>query len=178
MDLVIRAHINQKIAGSISGFKNIFKRDVEVTVSRYLDKQLIVFLHVDSQKEALLELVDILDKEKKLRDKEEFLNAVLDREKIVSTGVGLGLAIPHAKLDGYQDFFIAVGIQVKKGIEWKALDNAPVRLIFMIGGPGTKQTEYLKILSSLTLAIKNEERRKKLLKAKTAQEVIELFQGC
>jgi nitrogen PTS system EIIA component len=54
----------------------------------------------------------------------------------------------------------------------------PVRLVFMIGGPDNKQTEYLKILSHLTMAIKNEERRKKLMKAYNAQEVIELFAGC
>ena len=74
--------------------------------------------------------------------------------------------------------FIVIGIQSKRGIEWNALDGAPVRLIFMIGGPENKQTEYLKILSHLTMAIKDEERRKKIIKATKAREVIDLFEGC
>ncbi len=81
-------------------------------------------------------------------------------------------------LQGYDEFFIAIGVQTKKGIEWNALDGSPVRLIFMIGGPENKQTEYLKILSHLTMAIKNEERRKKLLKTYDAKDVIGLFAGC
>ena len=62
------------------------------------------------------------------------------------TGIGIGVAIPHAKLEGYSDFFIAIGVQKKKGIDWNALDGSDVKLIFMIGGPENKQTEYLKIL--------------------------------
>ena len=70
------------------------------------------------------------------------------REKIVSTGIGMGVAIPHAKLPSFDRFFLAVGLQkVKDGIDWDALDGAPVRLIFMIGGPANQQTDYLKILS-------------------------------
>jgi PTS system nitrogen regulatory IIA component len=71
-----------------------------------------------------------------------------------------------------------IGIQRGRGIDWDAIDGSPVRLIFMIGGPENKQTEYLKILSHLTMAIKDEERRKKLLKAENAKDVIDLFQGC
>lgn len=149
-----------------------------MTISNYLDPRLISFLDVNARDDAIDELVSALEKSDKLKDRNAFYAAILDREKIVSTGIGLGVAIPHAKLKEYSDFFIAIGIQRTRGIEWNALDGGPVRLIFMIGGPEDRQTEYLKILSHLTLAIKNEERRKKLLKAKTPQEVIELFQGC
>jgi PTS system nitrogen regulatory IIA component len=119
-----------------------------------------------------------LEKAGKIKHRDAFYHAILEREKIVSTGIGLGVAVPHAKLEGYQEFFIAIGIQKKKGIEWNALDGAPVKLIFMIGGPENRQTEYLKILSHLTMAIKNEERRKKILKAVSPSDVIELFAGC
>lgn len=149
-----------------------------MAISDYLDDRLVAFLNVESRNSALEALVDLLDSAGKLRDKESFYRAILEREKIVSTGIGMGVAIPHAKLEGYEDFFIAIGIQNKKGIEWNALDGSPVRFVFMIGGPEHKQTEYLKILSHLTMAIKNEDRRKKLLKAATPKEVIELFEGC
>jgi PTS system nitrogen regulatory IIA component len=148
-----------------------------MTIEKYLNPRLVKFLNASTRDEALEMLVELLDKEKKLLDKKRYHRALLEREKIVSTGVGMGVAIPHAKLEEYQDFFIAIGIQEKPGLEWNALDGGMVRLIFMIGGPDNKQTEYLHILSKLTMAIKDEERRKKLLKAKTVEEVISLFKG-
>ena len=176
--MAILARINHQIAVSIGDLRKFFKKGEKVTISNYLDDLLVSFFDFDDRNAALEELVNVLDDAGKLLDKQTFYKAILEREKIVSTGIGMGVAIPHAKLDGYKDFFIAVGIQNKPGIEWNALDGQPVRLIFMIGGPENKQTEYLKILSRLTMAVKDEERRKKLLKAKTSQEVITLFEGC
>ena len=178
MGLAILARINHQIALSIADLRKIFKKGDIVTISNYLDARLISFLDVSARDDAIDQLVSSLERSNKLQDSTGFYHAILEREKIVSTGIGLGVAIPHAKLKGYPDFFIAVGIQKKEGIEWNALDGGLVRLIFLIGGPEDKQTEYLKILSHLTMAIKNEERRKKLLKAKTPKEVIDLFQGC
>jgi PTS system nitrogen regulatory IIA component len=176
--LAILARINHQIVDSITDLKKLFKKGESVAISNYLDERLVLFLNADTRDEALDQLVDLLAKAGKLKDSRVFHDAILEREKIVSTGIGLGVAIPHAKLHGYDKFFIAIGIQTKKGIEWNALDNSPVRLIFMIGGPENKQTEYLKILSHLTMAIKNEERRKKLLKTYDAKDVIALFAGC
>ncbi|NDD58877.1 MAG: PTS sugar transporter subunit IIA [Chlamydiae bacterium] len=149
-----------------------------MTISKFLDEKLIVFLEETSRDAAISRLIEVLDSAGKLLDKEKFHAAILDREKIVSTGIGIGVAIPHAKLEGYNDFFIAVGIQKKKGLDWNALDGADVRIIFMIGGPDNKQTEYLKILSQLTQSIRDEERRKKMLKANSTNQILDLFEGC
>lgn len=176
--MAILARINHQIAMSLGDLKKLFKKGDCVAISNYLDERLILFLNADSRDEALDQMIAILEKAGKLKNPVCFHDAILEREKIVSTGIGLGVAIPHAKLQGYDDFFIAVGIQASKGIEWHALDGVPVRLIFMIGGPENKQTEYLRILSHLTMAIKNEERRKKLLKTYDARDVIALFAGC
>ncbi len=152
------------------------KKQKAIKLSNYLDSSTIVFLEANDRDEALLDLVNVLDNSHKLPDKQAFLQAIHNREKIVSTGIGMGVAVPHAKLDTFEDFFIAVGIQIKeKGIEWDALDGFPVRLIFMIGGPEHKQTKYLQILSNLTGLIKNEDKRKKLLRARSPQEVIHIF---
>ena len=147
-------------------------------ISKYLDERLVVFLDEESRETVIGRLVDLLHKEGRLQDKEKFLFSILERERIVSTGIGIGVAIPHAKISGNAGFFVAIGIQKKRGIDWKALDGSLVHLIFMIGGPDNKQTEYLKILSNLTQSIKDEQRRKMLLKCNTAKEVIDLFTGC
>lgn len=161
-----------------SDLKKLFKKGADVAIQSYLDERLVLFLEASSRDEALDQLIRALEGAGRIKDLPQFIQAISDREKIVSTGVGLGVAIPHAKLKGYPDFFIAVGILKKQGLDWNALDGCAVRLIFLIGGPDNKQTEYLKILSHLTIAIKNEERRKKVLKATSPQEVIALFAGC
>lgn len=147
-----------------------------VAIEKYLSEDLITTLQVDERDQALRVLVDRLDAQGKLKDKEAFYTAILDREKIVSTGIGMGVAVPHAKLPNYETFFIAVGMH-PKGIPWDALDGVPVRLVFMIGGPDDKQTEYLQLLSRLTLAIKDEQRRKKMLQLTEPKEMMALFRG-
>lgn len=143
-------------------------------ISKYISPELVVFLDVESRDESLSQLVDAIVAARKLEKREPFYTAIIEREKIVSTGIGMGVAIPHAKLPGFDHFFIAIGI-LQKPVEWDALDGAPVRLIFMIGGPDDKQTEYLQILSTLTQFIKDEEKRKNLLNLHDRKTIIELF---
>jgi PTS system nitrogen regulatory IIA component len=88
----------------------------------------------------------------------------------------MGVAIPHAKLPSYNQFFVALAV-LQKPVEWHSLDGAPVRIVFMIGGPDDKQTEYLQILSALTRAIKEDETRKKLLSLQEPSAMIELFES-
>lgn len=144
-------------------------------ISDYLDSQLILFLDEPSRDEAIDRLIDLLDEEEKLGDKDIFRQAIFSREQIVSTGIGMGVAVPHAKLKEFSNFFIAIGIQRKKGLDWNALDKVPVRLVFMIGGPDNKQTEYLQILSLLTSAIRDVDLRKQLLNAQSQEEALDLF---
>lgn len=150
------------------------KKDV-VKVSDYLDEDLIFFVEEKKRDDLLYKLVSHLHEKKKLKNKEPFYKAILEREKIVSTGIGMGVAIPHAKLKEVPEFFIAVGIQ-KEGVEWNALDDKPVQLVFMIAGPDNRQTEYIQILSSLTYALKQEGVKEKILQAKSPSQVLSLLQ--
>jgi len=146
-----------------------------INISKYLDARLVAFMDVDTRDEALNALVDMVHRADLIADKEAFYEAIIDREKIVSTGIGMGVAIPHAKLPAFDHFFVAIGV-LHKGIEWNALDHAPVRIIFMIGGPDDKQTEYLQILSSLTVMLKDEQRRKKMLTLNSGEAILALFE--
>ncbi|MBJ7449383.1 MAG: PTS sugar transporter subunit IIA [Parachlamydiales bacterium] len=141
----------------------------------YLNEELIVSLDVATREEAISSMVALLANKGYLTDQTAFYQAVLDREKLVSTGIGMGVALPHAKLSDYDDFFITIAI-LKHGINWDAQDGAPVRLVFMIGGPDDKQTLYLQILSRLTYALKDEARRKKMLQFTSSRDIIALFE--
>lgn len=143
-------------------------------ISQYIDDRLVTFLQATTRDEALDDMVALLAETGKLPDRTAFHQAIRDREQLVSTGIGMGVAIPHAKLPGYLDFFIAIAV-LQKGVDWKALDGAPVRLVIMIGGPDDRQTEYLQILSNLTQVIKDEEIRKKVLTANSKEAIIQAF---
>jgi PTS system nitrogen regulatory IIA component len=144
-------------------------------ISTYLQVPLIAFLDAENRNDAINALIDLLAHSGVIEKREEFRQAIFEREALVSTGIGMGVAVPHAKLESFQDFFIAVGIQQKKGIEWDAIDQAPVRLIFLIGGPNNRQTEYLQILSCLTAAIKDQNLRKELMLAENAEQALKVF---
>lgn len=143
-------------------------------ISEYLDPNLVFFLDDSLRDQVLRSMIDRIDQADLLENKKTFLSAIIDREKIVTTGIGMKVAIPHAKLPGYETFFIAIA-KLKEEVEWGSLDEVPVRLVFMVGGPDDKQTEYLQILSSLTRTLKNESLRKQLIEAKTTEEIIDLL---
>jgi len=145
-----------------------------IKITDYLDPRLVAFLDVDTRDEAIQTLVTMIHQTGRLQDKYAFYEAIIEREKIVSTGIGMGAAIPHAKLTSYNDFFIAIGV-LRKGLDWNALDGSPVRIIFLIGGPDDKQTEYLQILSKLTHLIKDDQIRKKMLTLNSPEDMIKLF---
>lgn len=145
-------------------------------ISKYLDPKLVSFISAENRDEALNAIVNNLYEQGIVEDKNIFYHAILEREKVVSTGIGMGVAIPHAKLGIYNDFFIGIGI-LQKGVDWNSFDGSPVRIIFMIGGPDDKQTEYLQILSGLTTAIKDETKRRKMLTLNSAEAILALFKG-
>ncbi|MGE0197622.1 MAG: PTS sugar transporter subunit IIA [Simkaniaceae bacterium] len=157
---------------------HLFKKGENVTLSEFIQDGVVCFLDASSRDEALHQLVDALGDTGEIQDRDRFYDAIVKREQVASTGVGMGVAIPHAKLKDFNHFFLAIGVQKgKEGIKWDALDKAPpVRLIFMIGGPDNKQNEYLKILSDLTKAIKDEDRRKNILNAESREQVVGLFE--
>jgi PTS system nitrogen regulatory IIA component len=153
----------------------LLKRGDQSVLASHLEE--LTLLTTNDRDEALGALVDLLVQRGRLHDGPLFYDAILKREEIVSTGIGMGVAIPHAKLDCFSEFFISVGIHQGEGIEWDALDGAPVRLIFLIGGPADAQSDYLAILSHLTAAIKDADVRSAMLQATTVDDLRLLFNG-
>ena len=147
-----------------------------ICVADYIDDKAILFLDESTKEDVLKELVDLLGSIHTLKAPEQFYQALINREQLVSTAIGMGVAIPHAKLPIYPEFFIAVAI-VHKGIEWNAIDDALVRLVFLIGGPDNRPTDYLKILSSITSAMRDESLRRRLLTAGSATAAAALIKS-
>lgn len=139
-----------------------------------LNKKSVIFLDESSRDKAIEKLVDHLDETCHIEHKQEFFKAVLEREEVASTGIGMGIAIPHAKLDVYDEFFMTIGI-LSNGVSWNAMDQMPVKVIFLLGGPDDKQTHYLKLLSQLTFFLRDEEKRAQLFKLTHSEEILDIF---
>lgn len=136
----------------------------------------VAFLETTDKDATLNELIHLMDNSENILDKEKFREAVFQREQIVSTGIGLGMAIPHVKIKEVADITIGIGI-VRKGIDWNAIDNKPVHVVFLIAASDEQHEKYLRILAKIVLVMKNQSRREKLLKAESAEEVISLFEN-
>jgi nitrogen PTS system EIIA component len=149
----------------------------EIVLKDYIKKPHVFFIDAKSRDEAIRELISGLTSCGTCLDGEAFYQATMQRESIVSTGIGVGIAIPHAKYDGCTDFFIAVGIHKGPGIPWDAIDGLDVKLIFLIGGPKHLHKEYLVLLSQLTKTIKDEKTRQKLIRSNSAEEVMHALNG-
>jgi mannitol/fructose-specific phosphotransferase system IIA component (Ntr-type) len=100
--------------------------------------------------------------------------AVKERESIMSTGVGKGLAIPHAKVPGLDSNFAAFAL-LENGIEYSSIDNAPVQLVFLIVGPATHNSEHIKMLSRISRLMNNDDFREKLYECSDEEAIIEAF---
>ena len=127
--------------------------------------------------EVLSEMVHVLSKSLGVAiHPDELLKAILGREAKISTGVGVGIAIPHARLASVQEFALAIG-RCKNGVAYESLDEGPVTLIFMIASPAQQYALYLNIHAKIALLMSNEEFRDKLIAAKDSDEIYRLMKG-
>jgi nitrogen PTS system EIIA component len=141
-----------------------------IDLTDHLPAARVVDLVADTKAAALEELVRTLGGAPEVRDVDGLLAAVLEREDIVSTGVGLGLAVPHAKIDSVTDFVLAYGRSCS-GIPFDSLDDAPVRHIVLIAGPSNQQQRYLQFLATVMLKLKQSGVRDALEAASGATEM-------
>jgi mannitol/fructose-specific phosphotransferase system IIA component (Ntr-type) len=112
---------------------------------------------------VLKELVDFLV-ERCGGDAAQVLAAVRDREAVLSTGIGFGIAIPHAKSPSVTDLCLVAGVSAQP-IPFDALDNEPVRLFFLLVGPETAAGMHVKVLSRIARVVRRETVREALLQA-------------
>lgn len=126
--------------------------------------------------EIINELIDVFKEDERVVNIESMRDAVHEREKIMSTGVGKGFAIPHAKTNSVNDIVAAFG-KLDEPIDFQALDGQPVNLIFLLVGKENLVGPHIKLLSRISRMMNKEEFRESLLKAQTAEEMYNLFEN-
>jgi len=150
---------------------------VKVSISEVLRPELMKFgMEATDKKQAILELAELMWKHGFIEDLQGLVDATMEREAEYSTGIGMGVGIPHAKSAVVKQPVVAFG-KSNKGIEFDSFDGEPVYLVFLIAVPEKSDKEHLNILSTLSRALMHEEVRDALMRAITPEEVISAFQG-
>ncbi len=145
-------------------------------LSNLLSPELIKIPLESKDKEGVIrEMVDVLSKNGKVIDPEAVLEAVLEREKVMSTGVGQGIAIPHGKTESVTGVVAALGIS-RDDIDFQAIDEQPVHIVFLLLAPPYETGLHLKALSRVSRLLSKEEFREKLLQASNAEEAMRFIQ--
>jgi len=128
----------------------------------------------DEKGEIINELIDLYRESDKVNDLEKVRTAIHDREKIMSTGVGKGFAIPHGKTNAVNEVIAAFG-KTADDIDYEALDGEPVHLIFLLVGRDDMVSKHIKLLSRISRMMNKDEFRKRLIDAKSEREIINIF---
>ncbi|MEI8349951.1 MAG: PTS sugar transporter subunit IIA [Candidatus Omnitrophota bacterium] len=144
-------------------------------ISDYLKKEFCIMdLKATNKEAAIREIACLLSDRGKVKDKERFIQDILERESLGSTGIGHKIAIPHSRTDVIDGFAIGFG-RSRAGIDFKALDDDKVNLIFLMGADPQELNLYLRLLAELSKLLMENAFRRELLSVSTAEEVVEVI---
>lgn len=150
-------------------------RSQNTRLSKLLKENLIdLNLAGKNKSEIITELVGLLSKSRKIRNKKAFFKAILEREKLGSTGIGNGVAIPHAKSEGVGDFILAFA-RSDTGIDYGALDGEKTYLFFALASSRNEVGGHLKILAEISRLVKDKFIVELFKKAKNKKEIIKII---
>jgi fructose-specific phosphotransferase system IIA component len=128
-------------------------------------------LEAQTKDDLLRELVDVCAEADNIEDRDDVLRAVREREAVLSTGIGHGVAIPHGKSAAVSGLRMAAG-RAAEPIEFDALDGKPVSLFFLLVGPESAAGPHIKALSRISRLVRRDEVRERLVSATTAEEFL------
>ncbi|MBN1602137.1 MAG: PTS sugar transporter subunit IIA [Chitinispirillaceae bacterium] len=194
VDTVSEYAARNEIPHSISNGKFLFKQEqikrwVEeqlennasllpehIILDKILHKSRIKIIENVSQKEDAINILAscFLDVPG-IKDKQELVEALLYRERLMSTGIGLGVAVPHVRLPDVKSLFLGVGVSRNDITDYDSIDNKPVRIIMMvIAGKGQHQ-DYIRLLGYLSLIVKNSIARDRLITSDSIDQVFNIL---
>jgi fructose-specific phosphotransferase system IIA component len=144
-------------------------------ISQLLTEKVVsVKLTAASKMETIDALINLLNHEVSADLLEQIRTAVKERESIMSTGVGKGLAIPHAKVSGLDRNLAAFAI-LEQAVDYESIDMQPVNMIFLMVGPTSQNSEHIKLLSRISRLMNNELFRERLHNCTSNADLVEAF---
>lgn len=127
-----------------------------------------------NKKELLKTMIDLLSDQVTEEQLEGIRQAVLEREEIMSTGVGKGLAIPHGKTAVIEQTYASFAI-LKEPVNYESIDDQPVKMVFLLAGPVAKNSSHIKLLSRISRLMNSNAFRENLEACTTSEEIFKAF---
>lgn len=145
-------------------------------MSDIINKNLIKLdLQNNNKEDIIKELASLINSEDRLSNYEEYLEEVLRRESLTTTGIGFGVAIPHGKCNAVKVPTVAVG-RISKGVDWNSLDESPVQVVFLLAVPEEAASDqHLRILAALSRKLMNEQFIHELFNSFDEEELLQLL---
>ena len=140
-------------------------------------KNMIADLESTERESVLREMLARLKENGELgeKDSEQIFTGLMARERLGTTGIGRGIAIPHVRHDGIKELLVALG-RSKSGVDYAAVDGGKVKVIFLVVTPASKQDDYLAVLRYISSIARDDYNNKLLMGAQTAKDFVEIFQ--
>ncbi len=146
-----------------------------IDLAKVLPVDRVALLNVEAKQEALDALINLLAGAPEVHSKDDLMREVYRRERLMSTGIGKGIAVPHVRLASVDNLVMAVGV-CRKGLgDYSSLDNEPVRIVLMVAANRDQHAQYLKTLASLCNRLKDDEFREGLLSCESPVDIHRLL---
>jgi len=149
--------VNEKLKSSQS-------RDIGLSdLLHLLAPERVLITNFSKKRDILTALINNIAEAPQIKDRKKLETAIWERENLMSTGIGLGIGIPHIRINSVKDIAVSVAVNKTDIIDYQTLDDKPVRIVFMVAAAQNQHAEYLKLLASISKLLKDESFRDKLL---------------
>ncbi|MDA3901100.1 MAG: PTS sugar transporter subunit IIA [Spirochaetes bacterium] len=146
-------------------------------IIEYTSTDYIKLVESEDKFSVIEELASLFADGEVCTDINALISALKDRERIMSTGIGFGIAIPHAKIATVRNLSFAVGIS-KKGVEFDSMDGKPVHLIILVAAGEKQHKHYLSLMSNIMTVLKNESIKEQIIESTDKVEILRLLGSC
>lgn len=168
----IERWVDQKIGGRPQQ-----PRPSSISLGQVLTVERVLLLNTPNKEDALRALVDCLATSPLVRNKKELAEEVFEREKLMSTGIGFGIGVPHVRIPSVDDVVMAVGVNANGIEDYASLDEQPVRIVCMVAAHENQHAQYLRTLAAISNLMKQDEVRADLLAAQSPEEIYARLTG-
>ena len=144
----------------------------------YLTSKLLTVVSGKKDKEEVIRLLADMASENSnaVENKQLFLERLFQREEVGTTGIGMGIVVPHARCESLNKIIIAVAL-LENPVEFNTPDGVPAKLVILVGAPKNNNKEYLDLLAKIARKFRNKDYRENILEASSKEELIEALSG-
>lgn len=149
----------------------------QLMLSELLPQERLAVLDVKTKEEALNEMVALLAQSNLVKDKRQLKQGIFNREELMSTGIGMGVGVPHVRISGVRDLVMACAVIKSPLPDYESLDNEPVQLLFMIAAREDQHSQHLRVLAAISSALKDGTLKDQLIGAQSPAEMARIFRA-